>query len=129
MNKDTLILKDGTAIALETGASLGNLGVLFPDKQSMVETWSKLTEDNLSEVQVQNSAGLTVGRYKELVLVTETSAIQEDGYILTSFNFRKKDAAEKRMDAIEAGQEVQDGAIMDMAEIISTMAEQKGDEN
>ena len=129
MSKDTLVLKDGTVVELEAAASLNNVTTVFPDKEAFFAVWDKLTEENLLEVKVKNSAGLTVGNYTDLVLVNETSAIQEDGTILTSFNFREKDAVEKRMDAIEAGQEVQDGAIMDMAEIISTMAEQKGDEN
>lgn len=129
MSKDTLVLKDGTVVELEAAASLNNVTTVFPDKEAFLAVWDKMTEENLLEVKVKNSAGLTVGRYKELVFVSETSIPQDDGTILTSFNFRKKDAVEKRMDAIEAGQEVQDGAIMDMAEIISTMAEQKGDEN
>lgn len=123
MKKDTLVLKDGTVMELEAAASLGDVRTIFPDKAAFLAAWDSLTEENLAEVQIKNGAGLTVGAYTDLVLVDETSAIQEDGTILTSFSFRKKDAMEKRMDAMEEGQTVQDGAIMDMAEMISTMAE------
>lgn len=123
MDKDTLVLKDGTAVELEAGASLGSLQVVSADKAGMVGVWDKLTADNLSSVRIKNSSGLTVGNYTGLVLVSETSAIQQDGTILTSFCLREKDALEKRLDAVEEGQAVQDGAIMDMAEVLSTVAE------
>lgn len=123
MKKDTLVLKDGTVMELEAAASLGNITAVFPDRAAFLAAWDSLTGENLAEVQVRNSAGLAVGNYTDLVLVDETSVLQEDGTILTSFRLRKKDVLEKRMDAMEEGQTVQDGAIMDMAEMISAMAE------
>lgn len=122
MDKDTMVLKDGTVMELETGASLGSIGVVSASRVAMAEKWAKLTDTNLSEVQIKNGAGLTVGRYTDLVLVSETSAVQEDGTVRTSFCLREKDRMEKRMDAMEESQTVQDGAIMDMAETVSTMA-------
>lgn len=124
--KDKLVLKDLTEIELETGGSLGNLGVLFTDKAAMVGTWDKLTQDNLSAVQIKNGAGLVVGNYTDLVLASETSVVQPDGSVLTSFNIREKTDVEKlsdRLDAVEEGQTVQDGAIMDVAEVVSVMAD------
>lgn len=124
--KDKLVLKDLTEIELETGGSLGNLGALFPDKAVMVATWDKLTPENLSAVQVKNGDGLVVGNYTDLVLVSETSVVQPDGNVLTSFNIREKTDVEKlsdRLDAVEEGQAVQDGAIMDVAEIVSVIAD------
>ena len=42
--KDTLILKDGTAIGLEAGASLGALQVISADKASNFFRFSSLVE-------------------------------------------------------------------------------------
>lgn len=123
MDKDTLKLKNGTVIELESGASLGSMAVISENRTAMIAVWGEMTEENLSEVQIRNGAGLTVGRYTGLILVSETSVVQEDGTIRTSFCLREKTDMEKRMDAMEEGQEVQDGAIMDMAEIVSTIAE------
>lgn len=81
--KDTLILKDGTAIGLEAGASLGALQVISADKASMVSTWDKLTKDNLSSVQIKNGEGEVIGNDTDLLLVSETSMVQEDGCILS----------------------------------------------
>ena len=59
--KDKMILKDNTTIELEAGSSLANIQVAAADRADMVEIWGKLTEDNLSSVQIQTGAGLTVG--------------------------------------------------------------------
>ncbi len=123
MDKDILVLKDGTAVELEAGANLFNMQVRSANKAGMVNVWDKLTAGNLAKAQVKNGAGLVVGNYTDLELVSETSIVQPDGTILTSFCLREKDALEKRIEAVENGQAVQDGAIMDMAEVLSTVAE------
>lgn len=125
--KDTLILKDGSVIELEAGASLSDLQVVSTDKAAMVTTWDKFIADNLAQVQVKNGDGLTVGNYTDLVLVSETSVIQTDGTILTTYNLREKSAVElleERISAVEEGQTVQDGAITDLREMTSLLEEQ-----
>lgn len=123
MNKDKIILSNGTEIQIESGASLGDIRVLFPDRPSMLAAWSEITEENLSEVTVQNSDGITVGIYGSLILENETSAVLKDGSVLTSFHFREKTDLEKRMDALESGQEMQNGAIADLGAVTSALAE------
>ena len=122
--KDTMILKDGTAIELEAGASLGAVQVSVADRATMVQTWEKLTEDNLAEVQLQNGSGLTIGTYKDLVLVSETSVMAANGIVTTTYSLREKTDVEKRLDNVEAGQSIQDGAIADLGEVSSLLAEQ-----
>ena len=125
--KDTLILKNGRVIELEAGASLSALQVVSTDKAAMVTTWDKFIADNLAQVQVKNGDGLTVGNYTDLVLVSETSVIQTDGTILTTYNLREKSAVElleERISAVEEGQTVQDGAITDLREMTSLLEEQ-----
>lgn len=117
--KDTLILKDGTIVELEAGASLAALPVLAANKAAMIATWDKLTDDNLAEAQVKNGDGTVVGNYTDLVLVSETSVILLDGAVLTTYAIREKTTEEKRLDALETGQEVQDGAITELADIVA----------
>lgn len=100
--KDILILKDGTQIELETGASLQSIGVLSETKEQMVETWNKLTKDNLSEVQVLNSTGLVVANYTNLLLLSETSVIKSNGTILTNFNLREMSEEEIAIAELQA---------------------------
>lgn len=123
--KDKLILKDGTEIELEAGASLSDMKVISSDKASMASTWDKLTTDNLKSVQVKNGDGLVVGNYENLVLDSETSKVQEDGSILTSFHIRQKTETElirEEIEELKAGQEVQDGAISDLGATVSDIA-------
>lgn len=112
--KDTLILKDGTNVELESYSSLSELKVLSADKTDFVKLWDKMTDDNLSNVEIKSGAGIVAARYTNLTLVDETSTITDDG-ILTSFNVREKTDVENRLDALEAGQEVQNTAIDDLA--------------
>lgn len=124
MDKDKLILKDGAAIELETGASLGAIQVSASDRSAMLQIWEKLTEGNLAEVNIQNGSGLTVGSYKNLVLVSETSIVKKDGTVITTYCLREKTDMEKRLDNVEAGQAIQDGAIADLGEVSSLLAGQ-----
>ena len=122
--KDTMILKDGTTIELEAGASLGAIQVSESDRSAMLRTWEKLTEENLEEVKIQNGSGLTVGIYKDLILVSETSVVSTDGAVTTTYSLRGKTEVEKRLDNVEAGQAIQDEAIVDLGEVSSLLAEQ-----
>lgn len=126
MNKDKLILNDGTEIGLESGSSLSDIRVLSDTKADMVSKWDMLTPENLKSVRVVNTNGITVGNYNDLVLVSETS-YEKGKKIETSFHLQEKTDVEKRLDALEdvfeRGQEVQDGAIMDLGEAVSALSE------
>lgn len=124
MNKDKLILKDGTEIALEAGASLGALQVASVDRAAMLATWQQLRPDNLSGVQIKNGDGLTVGIYTDLILVSETSVVTTENTILTTYSLREKTDVERRLDAVEEGQQVQDGALEDLGAVTSILAAQ-----
>ena len=121
--KDTMILKNGTIIELEAGASLGALQVAAANRAAMVTAWEALTHDNLAAVQIKNGDGLVVGNYTDLVLVSETSMVAADGTVLTTYSLREKTAEEKRLDALEEGKAVQEGAINDLGEVVGTLAE------
>lgn len=123
MGKDKLILKDGSEIELQAGARLNALGVLSADRTAMLEIWKKLTEENLSEIKIENGQGLTVGEYTGLMLISETSVVRKGGETYTLFCLREKNDMEKRMDELEEGLEIHDGAIMDMAEMLGGVME------
>ena len=122
--KDIMILKDGSIIELEAGASLSDIRVASIDRAEMVTTWGKLTEANLAEVTIKNDAGLVCGTYTDLMLVSETSTVAADGSVLTSYQLREKTDTDKRMDALETGQEVLIGAVSDLGTATSALSEQ-----
>lgn len=124
--KDKLILKDQSTIEIEAGASLSAITVLSSTKEEMVEKWGKLTSDNLSAVEVKNGEDATIATYTDLILVSETSSILEDGTISTSFNLRKKTDVEmlrEEVALLREEQEVQDGAISDLGTAVSKISE------
>ena len=65
-----------------------------------------------------------VGTYKNLVLVSETSVTAFNGGVETVFCLREKTIEELRLDALEEGQDVQNGAIDDLGAVTSVLAGQ-----
>lgn len=128
MSKDKLILKNGTTIELESGSSIDAIKVAAENRETMLGQWEMLTPENLKEVKVQNGDGLTIGIYQELVLLSETSVVASDGSVLTTYSLREKTDTERRLEALEAGQEIQNGAISDLGSVTSAIAEQIGGE-
>lgn len=126
MNQSKLVLADGTKINLEDGASIGDMCVVSANKTAMLDTWVTLTPDNLRQVQITTD-GEVSGEYSNLILDHETSTVQADGSILTSFALRQKTQVEllqEEITELRAGQSVQDGAIKDLGAITSTIAGQ-----
>lgn len=125
MNQSKLVLADGTEINLEDGASIGNMCVISANRIEMLDTWVKLTPDNLRQVQITTD-GEVSGQYSNLILDHETSMVQADGSILTSFALRQKTQVEMLLEEVaelRAGQSIQDGAIADLGAITSAVVE------
>ena len=124
--KDILIFNDKTTVDLESGSVLGDIKILSATKQDMLAAWDKFSDFNLKSVQIKNTDGVPVGHYENLVLENETSVIRPDGSILTSFRLREKSDVEllkEQIDTMKEQQEVQDGAIADLGEAVSGLAE------
>lgn len=119
--KDKLILADGTTVEIEAGSSLGSMQVVFADKESMVETWDKFTDENLKSVQITDGNGAVIAEYTDLVLVSVSSTEKEDGTILTTFALREKTEVELLKEQTAQQEETIDmltGCILEMSEII-----------
>ena len=124
--KDILLFNDKTTIDLESGSVLDDIKILSATKQDMLAVWDKFTDFNLKSVQIKNTDGVPVGHYENLVLENETSVIRSDGSILTSFWLREKSDVEllkEQIETMKEQQEVQDGAIADLGEAVSGLAE------
>lgn len=122
---NVLVLKNETKINLAAGASLSDLQVESDSREAMLETWKQLTDENLKVIRIETEEGLTIGNYKDVILVSETS-VMEEGKVKTSFNLREKTSEEKRLDALEEGQAVQDEAIEDLGTATSELAQKEG---
>lgn len=125
-DKDKLVLKDGTAVELESSQGIGALNVLAENRDAAYKLWEKFTPEALRQVTVKNSDEITVGRYQDMILDHITAADQEDGTVLITFSLRNKSAVEvltERVAAVESGQQTQDEAIGDLGQAVSDMAE------
>lgn len=123
--KDKLILNNQTQIEIESASSLSNMMVLSETKYDMISAWDMLTEENIKLVEIQNSEGVTIANYQNLILDSETSIVQEDGTILTSFHLREKTEVEKLKEEVaqlREGQDVQDEAISELGTVVSDLA-------
>lgn len=123
---DKLILNNQQQINIESGSSLTDMKVLSDTKYDMASAWDMLTGENLKHIEIQTEDGTVIGTYENILFESETSTIQPDGKILTSFRLREKTELEllrERVEQLESGQEVQDGAISDLGTAVSDLAE------
>ena len=116
MKRDKLILNDGTVAYLEPGASLTGLTVVFDDWTAAAVVMSKVTEENINGAQVQADDGRVWVEFADVVILPGAWQLKDDGLHIT-ITLREKTEVEKRLDNVEAGQGIQDGAIAELAEI------------
>lgn len=64
---------------------LSDMKVLFSASEDMMCIWCKITKENLKSAEIKNGDGVTIAKYFDLTLISETSIIQSDGNILTNF--------------------------------------------
>ena len=87
---DKMILKDGSEIYLESGSSISDLRVTSESREDMMDTWKKMTKENLKLVIIKNESGLVVAEYNNLVLGSETSVVDEtSGKVTTSYRMEQ----------------------------------------
>ena len=122
---DKIIFADKTELEIKEGASLDAVTVrvdAFADLQGVADALMKA--GNLKTVQFKHGEEVT-GEYSDLtregVLFSGVDLVE--GKVEATFWLREKTELEKRLDAIEEGQSIQDGAIADLGEVVSTMAE------
>lgn len=120
---DKIILKNKNEIEVTQMPSIGSITVNLADVKALQSLKDSLTEDNLTEVKTTNEAGLTVGNYEDLILQPDWTVRWNDDGIQATFGLREMTETERRLSELEAGQQVQDGAISDLGSAVSDIAE------
>lgn len=123
---DKLILNNQSQLNIESGSLLSDMKVVSEDKYSMISAWDMLANDNLKHIEIKSEDGIAIGVYSNILLDSETSTIRPDGKILTSFHLREKTEVEllrEEIEALKEGQEVHSGAIEDLGNAVSDLAE------
>lgn len=127
--KNKLVLDNQTPIEIESGSTLSAIKVNSMTKEDMLSTWDMLTEENLKHIEIQSEDGTITGAYNNILLNSETSIIRSDGTIMTNFHLREKTTIEllqERVEQLENGQEVLDGAVVDLGAAVSELAAEGG---
>lgn len=78
-----MFLKDNTEISLEQEPSLSILTTVFPSWEEAVNTLSKITNENVSEVRVETEDGTLIGQYSDLIILPGLWLMKDDGLYIT----------------------------------------------
>jgi len=123
---EKLILSDKTEIKVKPGASLGNITALvtgFTELGTVAD--ALMVNGNLDVMQFTSDEAVT-SEYSEMKLISplfQNVDIQVDGSVIATFALREKTELERQLDRIESKQQIQDGAIEELGEVVSTLAE------
>jgi hypothetical protein len=129
MDKDKLVLADGTEITLEDSQGIGTLVIGEASRSAAGAVWAQLTPDNLAEISIKNAAETVTGTYTDMLLDHVTGTDKADGTALLTVNLREKTneeilqekvaALEAELAELKAGQGTQDEAISDLGQAVS----------
>lgn len=120
---DKLKFMDGTIIDIEEGGSLYDITHIANNEANAMYVCGKVTAENVASLQFLHGEAVT-GDYQNVVIAAPTTREDgEEGAVIVRMHFREKTELELRVDALEEGQTVQDGAIEDIGLVLSDIAE------
>lgn len=122
---DYMKLADKTQITIEDGASLDHIVHVAENEADAQAACMAVRESgNLDHVEFFNEgAEEPYGVYDDLILNAPVTRHDEAGTVVVTISLREKTDTEKRLDALEESQEIQDGAIEDIGMALSDIAE------
>lgn len=122
---NTFIFADNTEFEIKEGASLGDITATILDFETLGNLAVKLTTaGNLDNVQFKTGDTVT-GKYTDMKLERPVFRNVDviNNHVEATFSIREKTETEKRLDALESVQEIQDGAIGDLGMVVSEITE------
>lgn len=122
---DKMILTDKTEVVIKEGASLSNITTEVESFEALGNVAEALKKGgNLGIVQFLSGENV-IGNYSDMVLESPLfREVDKQGETVTAvFTLREKTNIEKRLDALEEGQSIQDGAIEDLGNVVSELSE------
>lgn len=122
---EKIIFADKTEITIKAGAALAEITTTVEDFTALgtlAETLRK--KDNLKVVKFVSDDIIT-GEYEDLkLLVPLFKNVDFEGErVSATFGLAEKTEIEKEIELIKAGQALQDGAIKDLGDVVSAIAE------
>lgn len=122
---DYIKLTDGTQITIEDGASLDRIVHTSDGSADAVTVCTAVTSSgNLDRVEFWTEGAVEpYGVFEYLTNAAPPTRYDEGAEIKVVFSLREKTDIEKRLDALELSQEVQDEAIEDLGLAVSDIVE------
>ena len=121
---DYIKLTDGTQVTIEDGASLDRIIHISATEADATAVSAAVTAENIAHVEFFNEdAEQPYGVYDDLALNAPPTRHDENGAVVVTISLREKTDIEKRLDALEESQQIQDGAIEDIGMVLSDIAE------
>lgn len=120
-----LQFKDGVKITIEDGSSLDRIVHIADNEALALYACEECTADNVSHIEFLQSGEdgepVGIGTYEGLILNgAPTRQTNEDGQTVTVIiSMHEPTELELRVAALEESQQVQDGAIDDLANVLS----------
>lgn len=116
---EKIVLKDKTEILVEGGTTTNVFTTIAQGTAGVKTLLDSLTEDNLSNVEMQNEAGLVCAVWENRQLDTvNTNKIEKTDNWVVTVTLKEKDALLVRLEALEADQATQNDAIAEMSEAV-----------
>jgi hypothetical protein len=116
---EKIVLKDKTEILVEGGTTTNAFTTVVQGTEGVKALLDKLTEENLSSMEMQNEAGLVCAVWENRILNNvNVVKIEKTENYKAVVTLVEKDAVLLRLEALEAGQALQDNAIADMSETV-----------
>ena len=126
-----LILADGSVINFAEDRGIGDIIAIYATMEAAQVDEARITPANVAHVRTTTDEDIQIGEFFNLVInSTEIVPVYEDEETVSSYelhiHLREKTAVEvltERMDALEASQAIQDGAIDDLGGAVSELME------
>lgn len=122
---EKLVLKNKTEITIKSGAGLAEITAIVDDFTALGNLATAInTPDNLKEVQF-TSDDVVTGEYTDMKLLSPLfrEVDCEGGKVVATFGIAEKTEIEKEIEMLKASQTLQDGAIKDLGDVVSVLAE------
>lgn len=114
-------------LTINPGASISHIEVPITPEQSLTDVLNAINGTlSYDTVDFIEDSDAVSGHYEKCTMINNayTTVKNEDGVGITIiFGIREKTEVEKRLDALEESQSIQDGAIADRGDVVSEMME------
>ena len=112
LKMEKVVLKDGTELEICNGATENTLTMELTEENTVETLVSIMTEENLSEYKILTESGIECTTIKDKYVKSYTVNTEEN---TVRFHLADVDTVSKRLAELEATQEMQDEAIMELA--------------